>query len=157
MLILDLMPVKEESKDMNEVEEKHHDFTSGEKSFSCMETDNNSSKKQEGTLKTRSKRRFACSQCGKSFLRKGHLHRHIRIHTGERPFICKQCGKGFNQKGNLKIHMSSHTGESPFTCKICGKSFSLKGNLKYHMKIHSGEKPFECSQCGKTFQNETIS
>ncbi len=102
MLILDLMPVKEENQEMNEVEEKHHDFTSGEKSFSCTVTENNSSKKQEGTLKTRSKRSFACSQCGKSFLRKGHLHGHMRIHTGESPLPANSVEKVLIKKETLK-------------------------------------------------------
>ncbi|XP_053565218.1 oocyte zinc finger protein XlCOF7.1-like [Bombina bombina] len=96
-----------------------------------------------------------CSECGKCFLKKSHLYRHLKIHTVKRQFSCSMCGKCFNHKRNLVVHQKIHTGEKPFSCSICGKCFNTKTNLVSHQKIHTGEKPFSCSICGKCFNSKT--
>ncbi len=59
MLISDLLEVKEEGEELNDVQEKHQYFISVEESF---------------TLVT-----YVCSLCGKSFLRLGLFKAHQKI------------------------------------------------------------------------------
>uniref|UniRef100_A0A9J8D610 C2H2-type domain-containing protein n=1 Tax=Cyprinus carpio carpio TaxID=630221 RepID=A0A9J8D610_CYPCA len=116
----DLMEVKEERQQLNEVEENHHNVILGEKSLSCSLTDNNNNQSQKKNQK-----------------------------RGKNVFICPQCAKSFTQKIGLELHMPIHASEKPFTCSKCEKSFWCKKNLMDLIRVHTRDKPFMCDQCGK--------
>ncbi|KAM6471887.1 uncharacterized protein PHA67_002581 [Liasis olivaceus] len=97
------------------------------------------------------KKKYLCSECGKSFDWKTNLVKHKRIHTGEKLYKCSKCSKCFNAKSTVIKHERSHTGEKPYKCTECGKAFGEKGILVKHLRIHTGEKPHKCSDCGKSF------
>ena len=48
------------------------------------------------------------SGCSRKFTRSDELHRHFRIHTGERKHKCDHCGKSFSRSDHLKKHALSH-------------------------------------------------
>ncbi|KAH8334478.1 hypothetical protein KR059_010567, partial [Drosophila kikkawai] len=95
----------------------------------------------------RGKQPYKCSQCQKSFLRKGNLQRHILTHTGKLPYQCSQCQKSLSKKLDLGNHMQRHTGEESYKCLRCQKSFLHSQNLR----------PYKCSECQRGFtQNEDL-
>ncbi|XP_053567462.1 oocyte zinc finger protein XlCOF7.1 isoform X2 [Bombina bombina] len=96
-----------------------------------------------------------CSECGKCFLKKSHIFKHLEIHTGEKPFSFPRCGKCFNLKQFFVAHPKIHTGEKGFSCSDCGKCFTLKSSLIKHQKTHTGEGGFSCSNCGKCFTQKS--
>ncbi|WP_339499595.1 C2H2-type zinc finger protein [Pseudomonas silesiensis] len=92
-----------------------------------------------------------CVICGKGFVRKAHLTRHLQAHTAEKPYKCETCGKAFAQDGNLAIHRRTHTAEKPYKCETCGKAFAHGSDVTKHLRTHTGEKPYSCEWCGKSF------
>ncbi|XP_070401791.1 zinc finger protein OZF-like isoform X1 [Nothobranchius furzeri] len=150
----------------------------------CGDNDWNESRSSESDVKTVNKS-FSCLECGKQFLNKSSLKKHVRV-TGHsairssdclanekyvkvkqhldpcrkvqkqsKSFICDDCGKRFGRKSHLTEHMTVHTGQKPFACEICEHRFSRKTSLKLHMRVHTGQKPFACEFCGLRFSQKT--
>ncbi|XP_069509267.1 zinc finger protein 583-like isoform X2 [Ambystoma mexicanum] len=104
------------------------------------------------TLQNR--RLYSCTECEKSFSRKGHLIQHRRIHTGVRPYQCNECEKSFSRKEHLMVHKRTHTGVRPYHCSMCEKSFTQMGVLIRHQRTHTQDRPYQCTECGKNFSRK---
>ena len=64
-----------------------------------------------------------------------------------RPFVCKVCGRKYVYRGGLKRHMLNHGTEQPYSCYLCSKTFVDSAQLKGHIRLHSSERPFVCTVC----------
>lgn len=75
--------------------------------------------------------------------------------TGVKPYECTVCGKVFMRRSSLTRHMRSHTGyelfEKPYKCKECGKPFHCPSAFHKHERTHSVEKSYKCKEGGETF------
>ncbi|XP_061475332.1 zinc finger protein 250-like isoform X3 [Rhineura floridana] len=100
------------------------------------------------------RKRYVCLECEMSFLSKGGLERHQRVHAGEKPFECHDCGKSFYDNGSLVRHKRTHKQDRPYSCLECGKRFNIKSNLARHQILHKEAKPFQCLDCGKQFSRK---
>lgn len=111
-------------------------------------------KKRKHNKRERSKRYNRpvqkCNLCGKEFVSKIYLDRHIEYHAWF-PSIheCDICGRKIKEKKDLMDHMRHmHTGIK-FPCKLCGKEFSRSSYVHMHMRMHNEIRPYQCAVCGK--------
>ena len=51
-----------------------------------------------------------CTACGRLYLHKSGLNRHMQSHQQQQPSTCVQCGKTFNRADNLTKHLRHCTG-----------------------------------------------
>ncbi|KAG2187468.1 hypothetical protein INT44_005157 [Umbelopsis vinacea] len=71
-------------------------------------------------------KRFPCSLCQRSFARNHDLHRHMRVHTGDKPYVCPCCSKGFARTDALKRHFKVEE-----TCRISPQVQNMKTGRRH--------------------------
>ncbi|XP_015600835.1 zinc finger protein 33A isoform X2 [Cephus cinctus] len=109
--------------------------------------------------------KHVCLQCGKRFVHRAHLNRHVKLHNDpkpvtkrirkkqpDKPVICEKCGDVFKNPYSLKQHLRSH-GERMFECDVCHRRFHRVGVLKEHKTIHQSAQ-IPCNICGKKLKSK---
>ncbi len=93
-----------------------------------------------------------CAECGKQYLNKGSLSRHMQTHTGNYKYTCHVCQKGYSRIEDYKDHIMKHEGKG-YCCQYigCGKSFRSGKGMKMHQSEHTGIFPFHCATCNQGF------
>ncbi|GAB0090300.1 hypothetical protein DMENIID0001_050190 [Sergentomyia squamirostris] len=100
---------------------------------------------------------FQCSVCGKAFVYKCDMIRHIDgVHNKQRKnskdlpsFNCAACLKGFTRKPDLIRHLQIHL-KKLYKCPFCPRSFKMKKFAKAHVDSHF-QAEIPCAYCSKTF------
>ena len=67
-------------------------------------------------------------------------HETYSHNSNSKNHTCKLCDRSFMRKGFLKMHEKIHTGEKRFHCIACEKKFVTSWKLKKHMDLHIGKK-----------------
>ncbi|MDP0588338.1 MAG: C2H2-type zinc finger protein [Candidatus Endonucleobacter bathymodioli] len=103
-------------------------------------------------------KKMICSECGRLFVRKYHLKRHMDIHANVKIYKCtwEGCNNTFRQQQHLKTHIRIHTNEKPYPCLECNMRFITKQELTVHTLWHRGETPFKCIICDKAFNRKSV-
>lgn len=114
----------------------------------CNEVFSNSNKLSHHRVKFHGALKHSCSICGREYMAKSTLEKHMREHRNE-GHHCTVCDRHFAFKARYDEHMISHKTEKPFTCELCGSSFKSKRDLGRHYATH--DKKLECSICGRKF------
>ncbi|XP_008183153.1 histone-lysine N-methyltransferase set9-like [Acyrthosiphon pisum] len=114
-------------------------FQVNEQGAGCLMTNPDSSEEHCPEEETPRDDVFTCNICGKMFLFKCWLSRHIAshmipIHT------CEKCDKVFNRKDILKRHIRTVHDKVKHVCDICGAKFSTTHAKTRHINTnHSVE------------------
>ncbi len=94
--------------------------------------------------------KLECPKCHKTFVSKGSLNAHMKLHFGVFKFWCDECKKGYNHRSNYQQHMAKHEGRT-FPCQFCTKRFQTEKSLTNHTMSHTGLYRHRCSYCQKGF------
>ena len=85
---------------------------------------------EDGTSFNETLEGYKCDNCGKRYLNRSGLKRHVNEAHGENRFECKQCGQFFPVKHSLERHIVNVHHPLRHSCPIC-KDISV-----VHLKAH---------------------
>jgi len=117
------------------IEDHIKDMRSPDKALSCATT--------EGSVS------YACTACGKKFVRRIILSRHMKL--VHRIYACMHCDLSFITAAKLNEHLQSIHADLPYVCEQCGMKFVKVLCFEKHERTHSGEKIYKCQHCYKRF------
>ncbi|XP_045196373.2 zinc finger protein 595-like [Mercenaria mercenaria] len=150
----------EELEDVEEWQDESADMPSsseGHSSSSKVKTAKVVPKENTATQRLK-RRKFPCSDCGKSYGTRWALRVHSLRH-GEKKFSCEKCGKMFFTITELRQHINHVHFEGErrpgikFACEFCDQRYARKENLMNHIKIkhENAKKSYICDICNKAF------
>ena len=90
---------------------------------------------------------FKCPLCDYKSPRKGHVERHILIHSGEKPYSCAECSYRSHTKDAMTLHSRVHSGHKKFECSRCSYTTNRKVYLERHNNLHDNNLLPSCSAC----------
>ena len=123
------------------------------KYFACQECGEHFKTKEnvENHMKTTCRQRFKCDKCEKYFKDKVALNHHLVDHTVQTlAFICKECGNTSKSKINFHKHMKTHRNLS--RCDICDEYFTHRSLKMHRLSDHKDEFKYTCDQCPAKFK-----
>ncbi|GFT26972.1 hypothetical protein NPIL_649191 [Nephila pilipes] len=104
-------------------------------------------------------KKFVCSYCEYTSIKRSTLALHMRQHTGEKPFKCDQCDYCTSDHNSLRRHKMKHSGERKYKCPYCPYSAIQASTYKSHfMKKHPDQNGvmFPCGICSfRTVKHES--
>ncbi|PBC34092.1 Zinc finger protein [Apis cerana cerana] len=108
---------------------------------------------------TTSKKLWLCFQCGKRYMWKDSLKKHLRVECGKEPtYECPICGRKFKHKHPPRLTVKNIENlrykRRPVIhkCTRCGKGYQLETSLRRHQRLECGVEPRQsCPICGKKF------
>ncbi|KAK7113879.1 zinc finger protein 850-like [Littorina saxatilis] len=114
----------------------------------------------EKHLKKHAERADICPHCGKVYISKIHLKRHISVlHLGVKDYRhkCGQCGAQFFESVQLRDHIAfRHHGIQLYQCKYCSKGFNCRPTMVRHeRKEHTNYLPYKCNHCTQCFAEKS--
>lgn len=95
--------------------------------------------------------------CGKVFVSRFLLDRHMVVHSAPRNHKCFFCEKSFHRRDHLTAHLNTHKPDKPtWVCKHCGKQYISRFMHRTHMAMHAAEKGKinNCPICNKKYNNK---
>lgn len=113
------------------------------KKYTCLDCRvefNHWSKYQKHLKEDHKRDEFICNDCGRSFKKRCHIVRHVKIHAGNmKTFMCpyENCERSYSRNSNLKQHILVKHMDVLHECTICHSRLSTKAKLNYHLQLHS--------------------
>ncbi|KAL4717937.1 hypothetical protein ACJJTC_001355 [Scirpophaga incertulas] len=104
---------------------------------------------------------YECEHCGKRFVRRAHVLRHMSQigcdGSNISVYPCDICGAKFTRKDNLVVHLRyQHILRNVFTCKHCTYGTkNLSKLIKHWQETHLHPAKYECDICGKATSSRT--
>lgn len=97
--------------------------------------------------------RFTCETCGKSYMYKENLLRHVKISHGKGK-ICPKCRKTFPDCEARRLHIIETQKCWPLACNYCGKRFVNKKTKDEHLvEVHNEQRRnYPCPDCDRVFE-----
>ena len=97
--------------------------------------------------------RQSCKYCDKVFNQFQLLDEHYKKDHGKaEPYECDICGKTFVQKYSLEKHVASHAKKPRIQCNYCTDYFAYYKDFERHnYEVHGMSEPYVCDPCSASF------